>query len=158
MADGMFLMALPTGSFGGGTIAYGEGLEEDIEPRQTSDREEITTRIYSNADVVTARLRGREMAEAAGFQGTDLTIVSVIISEMARNVAETALPGEIAVSICKERGKIGIMVVARTCLAMKAPELFFADRLRLFMDESKIYYNPQETIVTMKKWVNVWAQ
>lgn len=120
--------------------------------------DEIIIPVFSASDIVTARLAGREVAERAGFKSTDLTVVSTVISEMARNILESALSGEIAISICQENGKAGIVVTARTSLMKKFHDLFFANRLRQSMDECKVNYKPGETILTMKKWVDVWAQ
>lgn len=119
---------------------------------------EITISVSSASDIVTARLAGREVAERAGFKSTDLTVVSTVISEMARNILESAFPGKIAISMCPESGKAGIVVIARTSLTKGFHELFFANRLRRSMDECKVDYRPGETILTMKKWVDVWAQ
>jgi serine/threonine-protein kinase RsbT len=44
---------------------------------------------------VTARQRGRELAQSIGFSGTDLTIIATAISEVARNILTFAREGEI---------------------------------------------------------------
>ena len=138
--------------------APGRRLEIEIEPGEGSKMDEIRIPISADSDVVTARLEGRAWAERAGFKGTDLTVVSAVISEVARYIRKAALPGEIAISICQESGKVGIVVVARTTLSKKVQELFFANRLRQSMDECRVYYKPGETVLTIKKWVNVWAE
>ena len=120
--------------------------------------DEIRIPISSDSDVIAARREGRAKAERAGFKGTDLTVVSTVISEMARNIKESDLPGEMVISDCTENGKIGIVVATRTVLARKSEELMIAHRLRPLMDECTIYYKPDETIVTMKKWVDVWTE
>ena len=114
--------------------------------------------ISSDSDVVTARMEGRAKAERAGFKGTDLTVVSTVISEMARYITESHLPGELVISVCRENGKIGIVLAARTFLAKKPEELLFAHRLRPLMDECTIYYKPDETVLSMKKWVDVCTE
>jgi len=136
----------------------GMGIARGIAPGEGRPMYEITISVSSASDIVTARLAGREVAERAGFKSTDLTVVSTVISEMARNILESALPGEIAISICPESGKAGIVVIARTSLTKKFHELFFANRLRQSLDECKVDYRPGETILTIKKWVDVWAQ
>jgi len=120
--------------------------------------EEIRIPISSYFDIIAARQQGRAMAEQAGFKGTDLTVVYAVISEMARTIAESAVPGEIAIWIPQEKGKVGIVIIARTYIAKKTQELFFVHQLRQYMDEFKVSYEPGETIVTMKKWVDVWTE
>ncbi|MBI2820717.1 MAG: ATP-binding protein [Acidobacteria bacterium] len=53
------------------------------------------------------------MAQKIGFSGTDLTVISTAISEVARNIVEYALPGEIEITIVDAGGRQGIVVVAR---------------------------------------------
>ncbi|MBI4458997.1 MAG: hypothetical protein HY648_02925 [Acidobacteria bacterium] len=113
--------------------------------------------VSSLSDVVTARSKGRAEAERAGFTGTDATVISAVISEMARMIAESS-PGELGISLARETGKIGIEVVARTYLARSLPQLFFIDQLRSYLDECRVSYRPGETAVCIKKWVDVWTE
>ncbi len=70
--------------------------------------------INSDADVVTARKEGRELAERLGFSGTDLTLIATAISEVARNITTYAKRGEVLLSIVRDNGgREGIRVVAR---------------------------------------------
>ena len=154
----MGFLALPANWPGGQITAPGRGLANGTEPGEGGTMDEISIPVSSASDIVTARLAGRDVAERAGFKSTDLTVVSTVISEMARNILDSSLPGEIAISICQESGKAGIVVIARTSLTKKFHELFFANGLRRSMDECKVDYRPGETILTMKKWVDVWAQ
>ncbi len=74
---------------------------------------EVRIPIQSDADVVTARKRGRELAAQAGFSATDLTIIATAISEIARNIVMFAERGEVIVSLVGENGRHGVTVVAR---------------------------------------------
>jgi RNA polymerase sigma factor (sigma-70 family) len=74
---------------------------------------EIRIPIGSDADVVTARKRGRELAAQAGFSATELTIIATAISEIARNIVMFADRGEILVSLVAENSREGVTVVAR---------------------------------------------
>jgi RNA polymerase sigma factor (sigma-70 family) len=74
---------------------------------------EIRIPIGSDADVVTARKRGRELAAQAGFSPTELTIIATAISEIARNIVMFADRGEILVSLVAENSREGVTVVAR---------------------------------------------
>jgi RNA polymerase sigma factor (sigma-70 family) len=74
---------------------------------------EVRIPIQSDADVVTARKRGRELAAQAGFSTTELTIIATAISEIARNIVMFAERGEILVSLVGENSRQGVTVVAR---------------------------------------------
>lgn len=69
--------------------------------------------ITRDADIVTARQKGRDLAAAAGFSGSDLTLIATAISEMARNIVLYAHSGEIVLDIAQRAGKRGILIVAR---------------------------------------------
>jgi RNA polymerase sigma factor (sigma-70 family) len=74
---------------------------------------EVRIPIHADADVVTARKQGRELAAQAGFSATELTIVATAISEIARNIVMFAERGEIVVTLVGENGRQGVTVVAR---------------------------------------------
>jgi RNA polymerase sigma factor (sigma-70 family) len=74
---------------------------------------EVRIPIRSDADVVTARKQGRELAARAGFSATDLTIIATAISEIARNIVMFAERGEMLVSLVGENSRQGVTVVAR---------------------------------------------
>lgn len=125
--------------------------------------------IATDFDVVTARQRGREMAAAGGFSGTDQTLIATAISEVARNIVSYAGAGEIALSaiVDEGRGRRGILVIARDegpgiadiALAMrdgystaKSLGLGLPGAKRL-MDEFEVKSAlGAGTTVTMKKW------
>ena len=52
------------------------------------------------------------MAERAGFEGSDLTVISTAISEVGRNIVEHAVSGEIALRITNSP-RHGLIVTAR---------------------------------------------
>jgi RNA polymerase sigma factor (sigma-70 family) len=74
---------------------------------------EVRIPVRSDADVVTARKQGRELAAQAGFSGTELTIIATAISEIARNIVMFADRGEITVSLVGENSREGVTVIAR---------------------------------------------
>lgn len=76
-------------------------------------KNEAHIQIASGADIVTARLEGRQLAAEAGFNGSDLTVIATAISEVARNIVEYARNGEILLSIVHDGNKRGLRVVAR---------------------------------------------
>ncbi|HEY4279328.1 MAG TPA: ATP-binding protein [Conexibacter sp.] len=69
--------------------------------------------ITSDEDVIAARVAGRRLAEEAGLEATDLTLLATAISEVARNITAYAGSGEIVVRQVEGRGRRGIEVVAR---------------------------------------------
>jgi RNA polymerase sigma factor (sigma-70 family) len=69
--------------------------------------------IQTDADVVTARKQGRELAAQAGFSATELTIIATAISEIARNIVMFAERGEVVISLVGENSRQGVTVVAR---------------------------------------------
>ena len=128
---------------------------------------ESCVRIEHEADIVTARQRGREMAAALGFSSTDQTLVALAISELARNIVVYAQRGEIVVSEIEEAGRRGVMVIARDDgPGIVDPELAMRDGYsttkslgvglpgsRRIMDEFELDSTiGKGTTITMKKW------
>jgi len=128
---------------------------------------ELRIPIQTDADVVTARKRGRELAAQAGFSATELTIIATAISEIARNIVMFANRGEILVSLVGDDGREGVTVVARDA----GPGIPDLDRAvqdgysgyggmglglpgaRRLMDEFEITSEVDKgTTVTMTKW------
>lgn len=75
-----------------------------------SDKDRI--RIKTDADIVNARQRGREMAAGLGFSSADLTMIATAISELARNIVEYARTGEIAVKLVSRNSNKGVAIIA----------------------------------------------
>ena len=69
-------------------------------------------KIRSGADIVAARLQGRQLAAEAGFSGTDQTIIATAISELARNIVEYAHSGEMRLTLVGTANARGIRVEA----------------------------------------------
>ena len=69
--------------------------------------------VRSDADIVLARQKGRELAAALGFRPTDLTLIATAISELARNIVLYAKRGRIVLKGVERGSRRGIMVVAR---------------------------------------------
>lgn len=67
--------------------------------------------IQSAGDIVLARQRGRMLALELGFRGGDVTVIAAAISEVARNVVEHAVSGEVALSETREPGRSGLTIV-----------------------------------------------
>ena len=90
-------------------------LSEPLLDRRRTDAMtgEVRIPVQTDADVVTARKRGRELAAQAGFSATELTVIATAISEIARNIVMFAERGEIIVSLVGEDSRQGVTVVAR---------------------------------------------
>ena len=69
--------------------------------------------IESDADVVTARQRARELAAELELSSTDQTLLATAISEVARNITHYATRGEVLLRVIRDgEGRAGIQVVA----------------------------------------------
>ena len=75
--------------------------------------DEVSVPIAFDVDVVTARLRGRELAAQAGFSSGDQTVVAAAISEIARNILMYAKRGEITLDVVTNGDRQGVVVIAR---------------------------------------------
>jgi len=69
--------------------------------------------LTSDPDVVTARERGRALAETLGFSAGDQASVETTISELAINMLTYARSGEIRLEVVSNAGSTGLRVVAR---------------------------------------------
>jgi len=74
---------------------------------------ELRVPIRLDADIVTARQKGRALAIEIGFTGSDPTLIAAAISEVARNILTHAGHGEITMSRITRNGKLSIEVIAR---------------------------------------------
>jgi serine/threonine-protein kinase RsbT len=79
----------------------------------TSSDNDASITVATDADVVTARQRGREIAVRIGFSPTDATLLATAISEMARNIVKFAVRGQIQIRDATGDGRAGVSVVVR---------------------------------------------
>jgi RNA polymerase sigma factor (sigma-70 family) len=80
---------------------------------QPADDGVVRVLVSRDADVVTARQQGREVAARAGFSTSEQTLIATAISEISRNIVKFAERGEVMVALVSEGGRPGIRVVAR---------------------------------------------
>jgi serine/threonine-protein kinase RsbT len=73
---------------------------------------EIRVAVDHEADIVTARQRGRDLAAKAGFYGSDLTVIATAISEVSRNIVTYAKRGEIILQMIEQTDRRGILIIA----------------------------------------------
>ncbi|MBI4638192.1 MAG: anti-sigma regulatory factor [Candidatus Rokubacteria bacterium] len=74
--------------------------------------DEVRVPIDSEADIVAARQKGRELAAQCGFPSTDLAVVATAISELARNIVRYAARGEIILRLIDTDGRRAVEVEA----------------------------------------------
>ena len=69
--------------------------------------------IAGDADIVTARTRAKDLADALGFARTDQTVIAAAVSEIARNIVAYAGAGEIVLRAERGDGRWGLVAVAK---------------------------------------------
>lgn len=77
------------------------------------DELDADVNIRNDGDIVTARRRGRVLAEQSGFSTTDQVLITTAISELARNILLYARGGFIGLRRVNNHERSGIMVVAK---------------------------------------------
>ena len=128
--------------------------------------------LASEADIVTARQKGRALAVELGFQGADLTLIATAISEVSRNIVEYAQRGEIVLRPANNGNRRGLSIVARDDGpgipdVAQAMQYGYSSRrglgvglpgAKLLMDDFDIVSKVGVgTTITMKKWVRSHA-
>ena len=79
----------------------------------THSDQEVRIPVACDADVVTARQKGREVALRLGFSSTEATLLATAISEMARNIVKFAVRGQIQILDTAAHGRDGVSIVVR---------------------------------------------
>jgi serine/threonine-protein kinase RsbT len=69
--------------------------------------------ISSSIDVLKARRHGRALATKLGFAADETALIATAISEVARNIVEYALPGEIIFTPIFRGKRQGLKILAR---------------------------------------------
>jgi serine/threonine-protein kinase RsbT len=69
--------------------------------------------IVSVRDILEARIKGREMALWLGFSHMKAALIAVTVSELARNIAQYASPGQITLAAIFKDSRYGMLIVAR---------------------------------------------
>lgn len=75
-----------------------------------TDNLEVSVRIATTEDVVTARQQGRALAAEMGFSRSEATLIAAAISELARNIVEYARNGEI---VLRRDSEDALVLIAR---------------------------------------------
>lgn len=109
--------------------------------------------LTSDPDVVTARERGRALAQTLGFSDVDQASVEMTISQLAINMLTYARSGEIRLEVVGDAGSAGMRIVARDWGSGE-------DNLGLSMvqrltDDVEIHSRTgRGTVVTITKWLH----
>jgi serine/threonine-protein kinase RsbT len=132
-------------------------------------RASIRVPIREEPDVAVARGHAQRLAREQGFPEPRAAALATAVSEIARNIVVHAGAGELLLQVVEDRGRRGIVVVARddhpgiadvaeamedgystsTGLGLGLPSA------RRLVDEFTLVSAPGEgTTVTMKKWVH----
>jgi len=135
--------------------------------RQDLDEGVARIRVETEADVVVARQRVREIAATVGFSESELVFIATAASEIARNIVQFADRGHLLVSRVEEDAREGVQIVARDVgpgiadleLAVTEGHSSYGGMglglpgCRRLMDEFDIESEVgRGTTVTMKKW------
>jgi len=71
----------------------------------------LTVRVARDEDLVTARRRARQIAEALGFDRQDQTRIATVVSEMARNAVRYARGGRVEFTLDTDDARLHIAVI-----------------------------------------------
>ena len=69
--------------------------------------------ILNDDDVIAARQKGRMLAAEIRFSPTDQAMLAAVITELARNILDYAVRGEVLFHAIEDVGRRGIAVIAR---------------------------------------------
>ncbi len=143
------------------------GTRAAIERIMDSFGEPVIVAIETESDIATARNTAREVASEIGFSSRELTLIATAISEVARNIAVHAPPGEISMQLVTRAARTGIRIQAVDHgPGIEDVELALKDGFsttkslgiglpcaRRLMDEFELVSDLDEgTKVTMTKW------
>ncbi|MEX0834159.1 MAG: ATP-binding protein [Actinomycetota bacterium] len=131
-----------------------------------SDGQYVRVQIRTDADIVGARQKAREMATALGFSEMELAVVATAISEVARNIVLYAKEGDIEFQPVENGAAAGLLVVASDSgPGIKDPEMALKDGYssgsglglglpgaRRLMDEFDLETGTGGTTIRMTKW------
>jgi serine/threonine-protein kinase RsbT len=146
---------------------YCSTVSDVLLERQDVDEGVARIRVETEADVVLARQRVREIAATVGFSESELVFISTAASEIARNIVQFADRGHLLVSRIDEDTRQGVQIIARDVgrgiedLELATSEGYSSyggmglglPGCRRLMDEFEIESEVDRgTTVTMKKW------
>jgi len=78
-----------------------------------SQVEWVRVPVNSDADIILARQRGRQLTSEADFTAVESAKITAVVSELARNILQYAGRGEIVLRALHQENGTGVMVMAR---------------------------------------------
>lgn len=104
----------PTGGMAARPASKGGSARRPVPPAGQPPPNGVTrVPIASDLDIVTARQRGRALAQQLGFSSSDLTVIATAISELTRNILLYARAGVLTLGVVEENGRSGLAMEAR---------------------------------------------
>lgn len=73
---------------------------------------EVFIPVEREIDVVTARLRGSDLARDLGFSAAEVYAVAIAVSEVARNIVRYARRGQVIFRVVRDGARVGLTIVA----------------------------------------------
>ena len=95
------------------TFAASRSNRDSSQPAEWPISDEFAIAIGGEADIVSARERGRALARVVGFSSVDQAYIATTISELTRNMLDYAGGGEVRMRIVDNGRGRGITIVAR---------------------------------------------
>ncbi len=136
-----------------------------VTPAQGTRLQPIRLAIASDEAIAAARMGSRTLLESLGFSRGEQIVISAMISELVRNIAQSPEGGNIAVSPVRDGARTGIFVLATDrgpripsgehALADSSPQSLGAclRGIRQLSDAFKVEAGPHaSTVVTFTKW------
>src|SRR6266513_2309379 len=112
--------------------------------------------LTDETDVGAVRERGRAIAESLGFAPGDLTLMWTVMSELARNLVERGLRGELIVRRLEREHRLGMCVTVRVEQAGLTPTdlLPVLPEVGPLMDECEVLSGADRGVsMSITKWV-----
>jgi serine/threonine-protein kinase RsbT len=75
--------------------------------------EQVKVPVTSDADILLARQRARELASEAGFTAVESTFITTAVSELGSNILQHAGEGEVSIKLVQHEDGTVLIVVAR---------------------------------------------
>ena len=70
-------------------------------------------KINEEFDIAKVSFEGKLLATTAGFKETEQYMIATVISELARNIFQYALRGEIIIRVIDKNNKKGLEIIAQ---------------------------------------------
>jgi|GEM_PF-597254 len=79
---------------------------------EVSQVEWVRVPVNSDADIILARQRGRQLTSEADFTAVESAKITAVVSELARNILQYAGRGNIVLRALRQENRTGVLVMA----------------------------------------------